>query len=115
MHAPLVFVCKGEGYTEAHMKGIADMKAALGLSDSQVIEKTNIPEDESAYDAAVDLAEQGCSIVFANSFGHEDYMIQAAREYPEVEFCHATGYQASFTGLENFHNYFTSVYESRYV
>lgn len=106
---------ENEGYTEAHMIGIQDMKEALGLEDGQVIEKFNIPEDESCYDAAVDLAEQGCQIIFANSFGHEDYMIQAASEYPDIQFCHATGYQAASSGLENMHNYFTSVYESRYV
>jgi len=106
---------ENEGYTEAHMIGIADMKEALGLDDSQIIAKYNIPEDESCYDAAVDLAEQGCQVIFANSFGHEDYMIQAASEYPDVQFCHATGYQAESSGYENMHNYFTAVYESRYV
>ena len=104
-----------EGYTYAHMLGIEDMAENLGLSEDQVIAKYSIPEDESCYDAAVDLAEQGCQIIFANSFGHEDYMIQAATEYPDVQFCHATGYQAASSGLENMHNYFTSVYESRYV
>lgn len=104
-----------EGYTYAHMLGIDAMKEACGLSDDQVIAKYNIPEDESVYDAAVDLAEQGCQIIFGNSFGFEDYMIQAATEYPDVQFCHATGYQAASSELENMHNYFTSVYESRYV
>ncbi|MBQ1404181.1 MAG: BMP family ABC transporter substrate-binding protein, partial [Lachnospiraceae bacterium] len=106
---------ENEGYTESHMKGIQEMKEALGLTDEQVIEKTNIPEDESCFDAAADLAEQGCQIVFANSFGHEDYMIRAAEEYPDVQFCHATGYQAATTGLENMHNYFTAIYEARYI
>ena len=104
-----------EGYTYAHMLGIEGMKEALGLSDDQVIEVFNIPENEQCYESAVDLAEQGCQIIFANSFGHEDYMMQAATEYPDVQFCHATGYQAASSGLENMHNYFTSVYESRYV
>lgn len=106
---------ENEGYTAAHMAGIAEMKAALGLSDDQVIEKTHIGEDEACYDAAVDLADQGCTIIFANSFGHEDYMMQAAAEYPDVQFAHATGYQAAMSGLANMHNYFTAVYESRYV
>jgi basic membrane protein A len=106
---------ENEGYTAAHMDGIKEMKAALGLSDEQVIEKTHIGEDESCYDAAVDLAEQGCDIIFANSFGHEDYMIQAAKEFPDVQFAHATGFQAAMSGLPNMHNYFTAVYESRYV
>ena len=106
---------ENEGYTEAHMNGIKEMAETLGLSSDQVIEKTNIPEDESCYDAAVDLADQGCNIVFANSFGHESYMMQAAQEYPDVQFCHATGPSARTAGIANFHNYFTSVYESRYV
>ena len=106
---------ENEGYTEAHMRGIAEMKKTLGLSDAQLIEKKNIPEDEKCYDAAVDLAEQGCTLIFANSFGHEDYMIQAAKEYPKIQFCHATGYQAAKSGLPNMHNFFCAVYESRYV
>ena len=106
---------ENEGYTYSHMKGIDDMMAELGLSDSQVIEKTNIPEGEECYDAAVDLAEQGCKMIFATSFGHEDYLLQAAAEYPDIQFFHATGYQAASSGLENFHNYFTKIYEARYV
>lgn len=106
---------ENEGYTESHMKGIDEMQKALGLSDDQVIEKTNIPEDESCYDAAVDLADQGCTIVFGTSFGHESYLMQAATEFPDVQFCHATGYQAATSGLANMHNYFTSIYEARYV
>ncbi|MBQ9512797.1 MAG: BMP family ABC transporter substrate-binding protein [Lachnospiraceae bacterium] len=106
---------ENEGYTEAHLKGINGMKEALGLSDDQVLLKTNIPETEAAYEAATDLVDQGCNIIFANSFGHETYMMQAAGEFPEVEFCHATGYQAASSGLTNFHNYFTAIYQSRYV
>lgn len=106
---------ENEGYSAAHMTGIDEMVEALGLDASQVIEKTLIGETEACYDAACDLADQGCQIVFANSFGHETYILQAAAEYPEVQFCHATGTQALSSGLSNMHNYFTRVYESRYV
>lgn len=106
---------ENEGYTEAHMKGIAEMKKALGLSDSQVIEKKGIPESEKAYDAAVDLAEQGCTYIIATSFGHESYLIQAAKEYPKIVFAHATGYQAAMSGLKNLHNFMPSIYQARYV
>ena len=67
---------ENEGYTEAHLKAVEEMKKNLGLSDDQVVIKTNIKEDEGCYDAAVDLAEQGCNIVIANSFGHESYILQ---------------------------------------
>ncbi|MGN0753148.1 MAG: BMP family ABC transporter substrate-binding protein [Aristaeellaceae bacterium] len=77
--------------------------------------KTNIPEGQECYDAAAELADDGCSIIFADSFGHESYMIQAAMEFPEVEFCHATGTKAHTEGLENYHNAFATIYEGRYL
>lgn len=106
---------ENEGYTAAHMNGIDAMMEACGLSEDQVIEKTNIAEDESSYDAAVDLADSGCNVIFATSFGHESYLLQAAAEFPEVQFFHATGYQAASSGMANVHNYFTAIYEARYV
>ncbi len=90
-------------------------KEALGLSDEQVIFKTNIPESSECYEAAADLADRGCDIVFADSFGHEQYMAQAAAEFPDVQFCHATGTTAHTAGLDNFHNAFASIYEGRYL
>ena len=97
---------------------IDSMKAALanlGLDESQLIIKTNIPEGQECYDAAIDLAESGCQYIFADSFGHEDYIIQAASEFPEVQFSHATGTKAQSTGLENFHNAFASIYQGRFA
>ena len=90
-------------------------KEALGLSDEQVIFKTNIPESSECYEAAADLADRGCNIVFADSFGHEQYIAQAAAEFPDVQFCHATGTTAHTAGLDNFHNAFASIYEGRYL
>ena len=81
----------------------------------EYILKLNIGESEACYEAAADLADGGCNIVFADSFGHEDYMIQAAKEYPNVQFCHATGTKAHTEGLANFHNAFASIYEGRYL
>lgn len=90
-------------------------KEALGLSDEQVIFKTNIPESSECYEAAADLADRGCNIIFADSFGHEQYIAQAAAEFPDVQFCHATGTTAHTAGLDNFHNAFASIYEGRYL
>ena len=87
----------------------------LGLKPEQVIMKTNIPEGNECYEAAADLADQGCDIVFANSFGHEPFMLKAAKEFPEVQFCHATGTTAHTAGVKNFHNAFASIYEGRYL
>ena len=87
----------------------------LGLAADQVIFKTNVPEGNECYEAAADLADQGCDIVFANSFGHEPYMLKAAKEFPEVQFCHATGTTALTENVANFHNAFACIYEGRYL
>lgn len=107
---------ENEGYTYAHMEGIEAARVACGLEKDQIIYKYNIEENEACYQAAVDLVEQGCKIVFANSFAHESFLIQAAKEYPDVLFCHATGQTAAKqTDLKNIFNYFTAIYEARYV
>ena len=76
---------------------------------------TNVPEGQECYDKAAELADAGCNIIFADSFGHEDYMIQAAKEFPHVQFCHSTGTKAHTEGLDNYHNAFASIYEGRYL
>ena len=97
------------------MNAAKEACANLGFSEDQYIFRTNIPEGQECYDAACELADAGCTVIFADSFGHEDYMIQAAKEFPEVQFCHATGTRAHTEGLSNYHNAFASIYEGRYL
>ena len=87
----------------------------LGLSEDQYIFKTNIAESQECQEAAEELADAGCNIIFADSFGHESFLLDAAKEFPEVQFCHATGTMAHTEGLSNFHNAFASIYEGRYL
>lgn len=102
-------------YDANFIKAAEAVKKALGLTDEQFLVKKNIPETSACYDAAADLASKGCKIVFADSFGHESFLIQAAKEFPEVQFCHATGTRAHTEGLSNFHNAFASIYQGRYL
>ncbi len=97
------------------MNAAKEACANLGLSEDQYIFKTNIDETQECYDAACELADAGCDIVFADSFGHEAFLMEAAKEFPEVQFCHATGTNAHTAGLANFHNAFASIYEGRYL
>lgn len=90
-------------------------KEACEQAGIECINKTNIPESSECYNAAAELADAGCSIIFADSFGHESFMIQAARDFPEVEFCHATGTNAHTEELANFHNAFAAIYEGRFL
>ena len=89
--------------------------ANLGLTENDYILKTNIEEGQKCYDTAAELADAGCNIIFADSFGHESYMIQAAKDFPNVQFCHSTGTRAHTEGLSNYHNAFASIYEGRYL
>ncbi|MBR2897444.1 MAG: BMP family ABC transporter substrate-binding protein [Oscillospiraceae bacterium] len=94
------------------IKAAKEAYTELGV---EYVQKVGIPEGQECYEAAMDLVDEGCNIVFADSFGHEDYMIQAAKECPNVEFCHATGTKAHTEGLANYHNAFASIYEGRYL
>ncbi len=87
----------------------------LGLDESQYVFKKNVPEDQKCYDAAAELVEEGCNIIFADSFGHEPFIIEAAKEFTDVQFCHSTGTLAHTEGLANYHNAFASIYEGRYL
>ena len=89
--------------------------ANLGLTEDDYILKTNVPEGQECYEAAVDMVDAGCNIIFANSFGHEPYMIQAAQENPNVQFCHSTGTRAHTECLSNYHNAYASIYEGRFL
>lgn len=108
------------GETSTYDKNFIDaFKAAcstLGLSDSQMVIVTDIPEGAECKTKALELADAGCKAIFANSFGHDPYMKQAAAERPTVQFFHATGVSAHVAPvLPNYHNAFASIYEGRYL
>ena len=94
---------------------IKGAKAACEAQGVEYLEKPNTPEGNECYEAAIELIDEGCTVIFADSFGHEDYMIQAAKEHEDVQFCHATGTKAHTEGLANYHNAFASIYEGRYL
>ena len=108
---------ENEGYTYAHIEGIKEAMKAHNISEDQVIWKYTIPENEQCKETAEDLAEQGCTAIFSNSYNHQTYMQQVAGEpgYENITFVAATGDTAANSGLKNFKNCFTKVYESRYV
>lgn len=97
------------------INAVKEAQKQLGLKDSQVIFKRGIPEGNECYEAACDLVDEGCKVIFADSFGHEPYMIKAAEKFPEVQFCHAAGTKAHTQGLKNYHNAFASIYEGRFL
>lgn len=102
-------------YDNNFISALKEVQKELGLSDDQVLIKTNIPETDACLNAAEELIDEGCNIIFADSFGHETYILQAAQENPDVQFCHATGTHAHNANVPNFHNAFASIYEGRYL
>ena len=106
---------ENSGYDMAHIEGILGAIEQLGISKDQVIFKYNIPEDETAYDTAVDLAEQGCHIIISNSYGHQSHMMAAAAEYPDIIFVASTGDTAALEPVDNVVNLFPYTFQSRYV
>ena len=102
-------------YDKNFIVAAESIKELFGLTNEQFICKTQIGEDNACYEAAADLVAQGCDIIFANSFGHEPFMLQAAKDFPDVQFCHATGTQAHTAETPNYHNAFASIYQGRYL
>ena len=109
------FICLHDENSTYDKNFIDAANAACEELGIEPIIKTNVPEGQECYEAAAELVDAGCGIVFADSFGHEDYMIQAAKEFPDVQFCHSTGTKAHTEGLDNYHNAFASIYQGRYL
>lgn len=94
------------------------MQAAKAVCDKYgvtYIEKTNVPEGEDCYDATEELVKMGCKIIFADSYGHETFLLKSAKNHPDVQFCHASGEQAHTAGVSNFHNVYAKTYEGSYI
>lgn len=102
-------------YDNNFIQALLSVQKELGMTDAQVIIKTNIGESDACYNAAAELVDAGCDVIFADSFGHETYMIQAAKEFTDVQFCHATGTKASVEKLPNYHNAFAAIYQGRFL
>ena len=109
------FICLHDENSTYDKNFIDAANAACEQLGVEAVIKTNIPEGQECYDAAAEIVDAGCGIVFADSFGHEDFMIQAAKDFPEVQFCHSTGTKAHTENLANYHNAFASIYEGRYL
>ncbi|MDD6011945.1 MAG: BMP family ABC transporter substrate-binding protein [Oscillospiraceae bacterium] len=103
------------GYDENFINAINAAGETLGVKSENIIFKKDINEDSACYDACVELVEDGCDLIFADSFGHEEFVIKAAKEYPDVQFFHATGTNSKIVNLSNFHNAFASIYQGRYL
>ena len=81
------------------------------------IAKFNVPENKKEVARAVeDLITNNCNIIFATSFGYEEFIKEYAQKYPQIQFCQATGVLANEAPvLPNYHNFMGIIYEGRYI
>ena len=108
-------ICVGdetETYSKAHIDGIKAAAAKLGAT---VIYKNSVPEGTQVVDACTELKEAGAQLIFTNSYGHQDYACAFAKDNPDLTIVADTGDYAAISGLSNFKNAFTNIYEARYV
>lgn len=98
------------GYTQAHDKGRLAIEEQLGVETAYI---ENVEENVSAVTTAIDtlIEENGCNLIYTNSFGFMDGTLQMAKEYPDVKFAHCSGYQR----LDNMSTYFGKAYQARYL
>ena len=114
-------ICIGDendqGYTYNFIRGkeaATEALAAKGINVDWVV-KYNIGEDSTCEDANIELAEEGCELIFNNSYGFEPFMLKVAPDYPEIQFVGCTNQGSWNDGLENTHNAFANIYEGRYL
>ncbi|MBR2706940.1 MAG: BMP family ABC transporter substrate-binding protein [Mogibacterium sp.] len=97
------------------INGFKEAMGNLGIDEDHYMIKTGVPEGQECYDAAAELADAGCKLIFSDSFGHQDYMLQAATEFPDVQFVSCTGDKALVANQDNYHNAFAAIYDGRYL
>ena len=108
-------ICLHGAYSTYDNNFIVAMKEAQKKLGFKLAISEDIEEGPKCYEEAKKLAQQGCNVIFADSFGHETHMIKAAKEFKDVLFCHATGTMAAGENLDNYGNAFASIYEGRYL
>jgi basic membrane protein A len=78
------------GWTHAHDVGRLAVESNFG-GRVKTLTKENVPEGPQVSQVITQLVNQGANIVFATSFGYQDAMAAAAKQYPSVLFEQATG------------------------
>ena len=94
---------------------LASFQESCDKMGVEAVIKKNIPEGQECYDAAGEMVDDGCKLIFSDSFGHAGFMLQAAKDNPDVQFVSCTGDNALVANQDNFHNAFASIYEGRYL
>ena len=88
------------GYNRSMKDGLEAMKKAIpGL---KLIEAENVPESAESERVMEGMIQQGAKLIFATSFGHQQFAFNLAKAHPDVYFEHAGGWMQA----PNFGNFF---------
>jgi basic membrane lipoprotein Med (substrate-binding protein (PBP1-ABC) superfamily) len=98
------------GWTNAHDDGRKALEQALG-SGVETAFTENVPETADSQRVFEDYARKGYDVIYGTSFGFMDYMLEAAKAFPNVRFEHCAGFKTS----TNVSTYFAAQEEARYA
>ena len=114
-------ICIGDendqGYTYNFVRATetaTEELAEQGINVEWII-KYNLVEGDPVADANQELVDEGCSIIFNNSYGQEPAMLTIAKDNPDVQFVGCTNEASWKDDLDNTHNAFARIHEGRYV
>lgn len=111
------FVYEGDEsapYTYSFIRCQRALKSHFG-DHVDIAVRSNVAE-ERGEEALQSLVGEGCELIFSTSYGYEDAAKNIARQYPEVQFCQATGDNANTDPTyDNYHTFMGEIYQGRYV
>jgi basic membrane protein A and related proteins len=97
------------GYNRAMKDGLEEMKKNIpGL---KLIEAENVPETAESERIMEGMIQQGAKLIFATSFGHQQFAFNLAKTHPDVVFEHAGGWMQA----PNFGNFFGATQAAWYA
>ncbi len=98
------------------INGVYEAAEKLGLDkDTQVVLARNKPESAECAAAAEELIDDGCNMIFFDSYGHQFYTDDVVAANPDIPFIHATGDLAHLKEYPNLVNAFATIYDGRYL
>lgn len=116
-HIKIGFIFDGDEstpYTANYIHSMEEAQAEFG-DKVEMIVRYNVPY-EATEEVIREFAQEGCAMVFTNSFGYGETAKKMAGEYPEIEFCEATCDNANTEPVyENYHTFMGEIYQGRYI
>lgn len=98
------------GWTYQHELGRRAVQEKFG-DRVQTSFVESVPESADAERVMRDMVGQGNRLIFATSFGYQEFVQKAAADLPDVKFEHATGYKRA----PNVTTYDTKTFEGAYL